>query len=370
MDLRVLNVGDGACAVLSSDTEYSALVVDCGATSRGRGEESAKVAAEAVGARGHAIDSVLITHFDADHWAGIAELPRALSFPPPRIKLYYPHLLPREPRKVQAAHLLFQSALVGGPVALISDIIHKWESAGVHVDPHPVWRGSTFAAAGADWTVHWPPRDLGDFENITVTNLRELVKKIDSVADRDDNFRRALDEVQHDWYRQSQIQDPEEEERFHERDSDIAEMPAATVLESVKQEVGSEEFVALADELRKYTNMLSVVHTSKTFANFGDCEKTGLNALLRAHRDGPLRLEPVYDIILAPHHGTQIPGVRTSRYFPTAMRAIVNQNGESHCYKGLVDPEVQHFRVARLGGRHTEIVDIFLNGHFYASGLR
>lgn len=79
-------------------------------------------------------------------------------------------------------------------------------------------------------------------------------------------------------------------------------------------------------EVQAINNELSLVieEDHGRLLNFGDIEAWGLNELLR--RDV---LRGCYDTILAPHHGTQVPGKRMSTAFPSSTQVIA-QNGERH----------------------------------------
>jgi len=90
--LSVLDVGDGACSVLRGQgTLYRTAVVDCGGIGARR---AARLLHHELGPRGHVhLDGLVVTHFDADHWRGLAGLPGLLTSArdvPSALPLFYP----------------------------------------------------------------------------------------------------------------------------------------------------------------------------------------------------------------------------------------------------------------------------------------
>lgn len=354
--MRVLNVGDGACAVFTEPWDKAHLIVDCGATSGGRGAASATVLSDALGRSSSVIKEVLITHFDADHWAGILSLPEAwTSTPMGTVTIRYPHLLPRKQGgTTQAAHLLFQSALVGASITPITDIISAWRAKNVTVVPRPVKRGDKFRAGGLDWDVHWPPVDTTAFSKATRDGFRALENRIEELASSDDRFKRAVRAVYDDWFAAERVNEiGEPGDTTNNKDN-----AAADAIRSLN--LAETEIERIRARLSAYANMLSVVHSTENFINFGDCEKAGLNALLRLQKT-EADLRSSYEIILAPHHGTQIPGTRTRSHFPRARRYLVSQNGPRHLATAACNPAIMSFKntVAKYH------IDIETHGHLY-----
>jgi len=354
--LQVLNVGDGACAVLTSPWEMAHFIVDCGATSGGRGAASARILSDVLGRSSIAIKDVLITHFDADHWAGILHLPNFwTSTPVSSVTVRYPHLLPREQGgRTQAAHLLFQSALVGGSITPITDIIRAWRAKSVTVVPLAVKRGDRFRAGGLDWEVHWPPADTTVFTTATRDGFKVLASRIDELARSDKSFEQAVDAVYDDWLAAERIEDAGGQGYPPEH----LEPLAAEVI--VGLNLNETELEDIRAKLSSYANMLSVVHSSESVINFGDCEGAGLNALLRLQPTDK-DLKSGYDVILAPHHGTQIPGVRTRSQFPVARWCLVSQNGPKHLTTAAGDPDIVNFKNTKSKKCH---IDLHVHGHF------
>ncbi|AXL10738.1 MBL fold metallo-hydrolase [Microbacterium foliorum] len=366
MYMRVLNVGDGACSVFTKPWDQKHLIVDCGATPSGRGEESAQILSSALGTSSSAIEAVLITHFDADHWAGIKAFPSVWEEAPKEVTLYYPHLLPRRVGAVQAAHLLFQAARAGASITPVSEIIDEWRAKGVVVHPVTVSRGRKFTAAGAEWDVHWPPADVGSFRDVTRRGMESLEDEIDDLVRRHPSFREALYAVYEDW--EAGVDRQQDVEVEFELQGDRALKPAADVIDGLG--LDDESVLRLSHRLSKYTNLLSVVHSTSTVVNFGDCGGAGLNALLRLQRDATVtpRLAESYRVVLAPHHGTHRPGATTQSLFPGASHVLVSQNGAGHLATALRTPKTMAFK-RLVGGAlgSGSGIDIHEHGHLYLS---
>ncbi|MBT2474042.1 MBL fold metallo-hydrolase, partial [Microbacterium sp. ISL-103] len=316
--LRVLNVGDGACSIYTRPWQNEHFIVDCGATSSGRGIASATILSEALGHSSRVIETVLITHFDADHWAGIMAYPEVWAVAPQRsVSMHYPHLLPRAEGRVQAAHLLFQAALAGMSITPITGIVNAWIAGGARVFPRAVKRGDDIQAVGKQWDVHWPPVDSSVFRPKTRATMKQIEDTVDELSAESDVFRRGLESVYTDWASVEQRAEIADGEPLN-GESDVS---AASVIASLN--LDDERLTRIAAALPAYANLLSVVHSTDTIINFGDCEKAGLNALLRLQASPTPDLKSAYELVIAPHHGTPIPGVRTREVFPRALLAFL-----------------------------------------------
>lgn len=70
--MEVLNVGDGACSRVHAGPSLA--VLDCGSWGSTSGRAPANVLASALGARLADLDTLIVSHFDADHWKGLHHL--------------------------------------------------------------------------------------------------------------------------------------------------------------------------------------------------------------------------------------------------------------------------------------------------------
>lgn len=335
MDVSVLNAGNGACTVFRDGSDV--MVADCGSSSRGRAVASAGMLHAELGADSEHISTVVVTHFDADHWKGLPEYPKQWAKAPSEITFYYPYLLPGDRGIVQMAYMILQAARADMPVTAALDIVTAWEGKDVTVIPEPLIRGRVFSAVGQQWTVHWPPHDWSGFQERTRTRMAEVANDIRRVAARDPWFDQALSQVQSRWWSlmdRSRADDrlPDAEQRVYECRG--ASLQGRDAVGRLRAGMTTREWGDFAGTVRSFNNILSVVHATDSFANFGDCEGAGLNALLNAQGGSGAQLAPDYRVILAPHHGTQAPGSTTMADFPDAVDALVSQNGQRHYTKG------------------------------------
>lgn len=105
-------------------------------------------------------------------------------------------------------------------------------------------------------------------------------------------------------------------------------------------------------ELQALNNSLSLVISddASELLAFGDIEKWGLRQLLLMGG-----LPRNVDIVLAPHHGTQVPGVRVRDRFPRSARTVA-QRGKAHEQKAIskgYDP-IWRERTEQLHSTHSQ----------------
>src|SRR5688500_7147831 len=129
--VTVVDVGDGACTVLrcsclGQECNCEVAVLDCGAY-----KASSRPAMEALravlGRDGvKRLQTIVVSHFDADHWAGLqllgAEVPSARLAP--RVRIVYPRLPDLAPDTFAAERALF--ATVKGTGVRSLDLVNTW----------------------------------------------------------------------------------------------------------------------------------------------------------------------------------------------------------------------------------------------------
>ena len=366
MDAEIVNVGNGACSILSDSR--STMVVDCGSSSRGRPEYSSRQLRNAMGARVTQIDTVVITHFDADHWKGIYDYPSRFSGTqkPSHVTLHYPYLLPQDAGLIQLAFMVMDWRTTRMPITAASDILDVWRLAGVAVDPQPLVRGRVFHTAGKDWTVHWPPSSLESFADQTQASFRSLARLIRALAGVHRGFRHALNIIQDGWLRVLQESERERDNDRPANDPDDYDADDVRRARNVMDKPGGWD--AFAARLHSFNNMLSVVHTTDTFANFGDCDGAGMTALLNQRGGSGPQLADDYPVILAPHHGTHSPRPTVISAFPSAVDALVSQNGPRH-YKRGRKGEAKAFKDGVVKKHGARLVDTYKSGKVTFAGL-
>lgn len=273
--------------------------------------------------------TVVVTHFDLDHWMGLKAFADASPSGSESVQLVQPRF-PSRARPVQAALLAYQTLHLTAPERSALDLVQAWENKSADLRRLSAFEGERFYAVGTEWNVLWPPRSL----EARVSRVFERVaKESEELAGEYAPLGRALT-----WANESRF--------FPEEDRVYEELPN---LEGYEEEIpvpdefqmldsyGDGNFIdapaELRDRLRKnradvqrLNNELSLVveEVHGRFLSLGDIQGWGINELIR--RD---IMQDCYDTILAPHHGTQVPGVRTLPHFPWS-RLVVAQNGPSH----------------------------------------
>lgn len=319
MLFTVVAVGDGACSVVRGWPRSDVMLIDCG-TAGNCGVSASETLAFELGWDVLGIDTVVVTHFDADHWRGLRELPTHWAGRPLReVEFRYPAFLPGDAGQIQLAYVALQARHLSGPLFGALDLMGSWERAGVTVTRRPSIRGDWFIGGGSAWRVHWPPADDGRFTPRTRKRMRALAGEVRGVAETVSEFRKALEAVQLAWL-------SDDIDAIYD-DHPLNMITGEEVGAALVDELGEVEFDRFAKRVRKFTNELSMVHSNDRIANFGDCEKAGLEALIAMEATEPT-LQKSYPVILAPHHGTVTPSEKVRKDFPRASQALVSQNGK------------------------------------------
>lgn len=297
------------------------------------------------------IETIVVTHFDADHWKGLQRFSRYFRrMGPPRrpVEFVYPALLHGAAGDVQKAFLVFEMLNSAGPVSHALDLMGTWRRRGATVIPRPIRRGlPDFHGAGQSWAVHWPPADTSSFYPRTRDAIEALGTRVRQLANDVPEFRDALNEVQRLWFT---------EQRDGDNGTAVTEVTGVGLRQKIDAAMAPAEMEDVGEKLQKYNNMLSLVHTGHGVANFGDCEGAGLSALMRLEAKGRT-LANTYPVILAPHHGSHAPRVRAQQHFPHATTALVSQNGRQ-CYEDGQRPAQLRFKHS-ITARGARIRDTF-----------
>lgn len=354
MNLAVLNVGDGACSILEVGADLA--VLDCGTWGSTNGRGPATVLANALGKRVELVNTLVVSHFDADHWRGLQYLPHsARASLAPEVTIYYPGLpacrdAPARTRQVLAGTMalitLNNSAGRGGSDPALSvravDLIAAWRKV-TRVQPRPLFAGSRMRFGSRDLRVLWPPSTLPQaWSSAAAEALSDLHDVAEGVPGLPDLIEEAYGD---NWALTGQEQARAEalEDRSAEMDDfpDVAPegVSAANRLTGLEAEQGQGQghgpvFVKLPGVETKTVRRLNRVvkklgalnnHLSLAFDDgrgglltLGDLQDWSLRRVTR-------RLDPSYSIALAPHHGT----VPVPDDFPDVTICVL-QNGSRH----------------------------------------
>jgi Metallo-beta-lactamase superfamily len=348
--LSILDVGDGACSVMRHDDH--ATIIDCGSNDLGPDVACNRLLA-AIGGRPEAITTIVVTHFDTDHYAGFLRLAERMS----TVGSHFTSLrliAPRPPDEAPITYVAQYLALattVTGIRNLDLALALKNVTAEGSFSYIPVSRSlcQRFQAGGIPFTVHWPPVGLPTRVASEVrTAMRlygDLSRKLLAMGNNAlyNNYRRArygLWPRQHPYNADNALEEAasqpwqgdavdiefwgEEEEEY----SDFPEVEALDLPADLRQ-----EFKAAWDSFRRANNNMSIIfddHDHHSLAVFGDAGKPVLR-WLSANGD----LAPRYAVMLAPHHGTQ----SLPRNFNVKADLCISQNGSrrGHLWPRHVD---------------------------------
>lgn len=328
MKAEVINVGDGACSIYTGEREV--MVTDCGSGPSGNGRWSAFQLYGALAKQTPKLKTIAVTHFDRDHWHGLAAYPTLVTslahIALPKKVVFHTPRFPRAAQTVPVVHLALEAAFTAsaGPLSAALDLFGQWRRAGVHVSHRPVARGDTFNGADETWTCHWPPRDLTPFPTRTRNVLTDLNEELEGLAAQVPEVKEAIDVVYGTGWFPDQADDSAEPV--------TSKLTGNQLIGAINQSNPTLDVSKLMAKLRRYNNAMSLVHDVRDrLVNFGDCEGVGLSSLLRlqAPSANTLRLAHDYTVLLAPHHGTVEPATRDRPLFPSA-NTVAAQNGARH----------------------------------------
>lgn len=187
--LTVLNVGDGASAVATLPGGEG-MVLDCGSW-RSDGSLPAQVLASALGRGLSQVSTLVVSHFDADHWKGLQALPSVVprSHLPRQVAIRYPGLSSTGRATIAAAIAL---RTIGEGVSLrAQDLIAAWTPVAA-VDAQPLFAGDHLMFGTDRFDVVWPPRILPQAWSRAASRT---LKELQDLADQMPAPRDALDEA-------------------------------------------------------------------------------------------------------------------------------------------------------------------------------
>lgn len=341
MRIETINVGDGACAIASeTNATIDLTMIDCGRWRQGD-KQAADRAEVYLGDRLGDVTTLVVTHFDRDHWAGLVRLASVHAELRPkdecRISIRIPGMPDAFASKLRAGMLGLISVRDNVPVNAI-ELMDAWVSTGAKVEQTAHFAGDLFEANGREWAVLWPPRTIPDVMGTRITtwlqDLRTLAEEMAQAGQPIllENLRRAYADGQR--FAELTLDSPSNpdaptwstfEEDVPRSDADAhPEGADSSAVASHFQVVPSNFRVALeglAKRMSSLDNALSlVIASSDDFIDFGDIEGAALEGL-----HGTKSVRPAYKVMLAPHHGTH----DAPDWLPEAG-LCVSQNGVDH----------------------------------------
>jgi hypothetical protein len=380
-----LNVGDGACALYSGWSVpdwlplawrsslpdwygFSTMIVDCGTSGKDKAADAALLLDKELGEDRSHVDTILVSHFDADHWEGLLAWARRIirqNEPLPLanqdVTLVYPRL-PRLVKSVQKFYMAMITIERDQPSLASLDLASALRSAGAIVNSNYKGMGDQFISAGKDWEVLWPPQELpASWSSYAASVIREVVKLADEIPGFDDVLEsgfgpewREQDPGDDLPWREQASADAVELEQIAagghlDLDLDLPGLDAGEGSAADDNEVplpaglkgeARRRYLQVRGEIQALNNALSLVIAAKdrSIISYGDAEGWALTRLAELGTVGPR-----YDVLVAPHHGTAKPSIKAQRGLPEA-RVVVCQNGRAR-FQGRQDvysPESRH----------------------------
>jgi Metallo-beta-lactamase superfamily len=337
--LTVLPVGNGACSLVrdygymseyrcslrQDPVEDSLTIIDCG-RGNSRGREAAQTLSNDLSVDDwRNLDSLVITHYDADHWRGLHYLASGIGPPSEanlraKIKIYAPAIpFGIKPDLLPNTNALISMTSASGVEAL--DVKEAWASL-TSIEVLPRADGDIIHVAGLPHRVVWPPRNLG--HDLT-THVNGVTSRISALADRLANeghhqLKKAI-ETAKEYSLPTSFPDGSDEvsaddayadiahsdSKHHEIDSEngdsgvnLEDISPESQGPAVPRNLLTEEERNLVKEARGVQNLLSLVFHDEKFGSllvYGDAPFEVVTHLTR-------QLRGEYWVMLAPHHGT------------------------------------------------------------------
>lgn len=328
IDVRVANVGDGACAaVYSGGGRRLAAIIDCGSTPNS--QDAVEGLRRIVDLPVRRPTTIIITHLHADHYAGLVNLARGARSPRfQRVELIQARL-PRSPQLSDFTSRFFALEVMIGDVTGLPDLdLAATLAPATYFGVRPTWvsRGDQIEADGHRFDVLWPPAELGPGLSVLVVRA---VQAFDSLARENDQVADLLGAVRSEIPIEipgSRDGGPFDTERFetvdvevdedgdqdpHQDEDDFGAALHGTFRSVAPVGFNDRDRALLIDATRAFrraANYMSLVLAtpSRDFVAWGDAP----NAVVR----GVERSDPVIPgqplaprISLAPHHGSHGP---------------------------------------------------------------
>jgi hypothetical protein len=315
-----VNVGDGACTVIRSrrDGEDSLTVVDCGSDSISADDACDRLL-DTIDGRPELIETIVVTHFDADHYLGfvrLAERMRARGQRFHSLRLISPRPPDVEP-SYTVAYLAMATTMTGLRSLDLAGELAKATAGRFRYMPLARGAGGAFLASGRGYEVAWPlpllPPGVASQVRNAVSGFEELAQ---SLADNGntvllDNFEAAQSGG---WLRSEDttgesavdVGSPDDGLNFQDfRDVDEPEEDEEDHLKLSRLDLPEHlrgAFTRVWNAMRRANNNMSLVFEDTEPGRlivFGDASRPVLSWLAKTD------LSPGhYALMLAPHHGT------------------------------------------------------------------
>lgn len=316
----VLDVGDGACSVIRTrrDGRESVTVVDCGSDSISADEACDRLL-DAIDGRPELIETIVVTHFDADHYLGFGRLAERMRARGQRFRSLR-LISPRPPDvapQFTASYLAMAITVTGVRSLDLALQLEKVTDGRFRYTPVARSPANAFLAGGRGYEVLWPlaKLPLGVTRQVqhAVREFEELARSLAESGNTAlrDNFEAARSgrwlQPREDVTQGSvvsgsypaELHDPVDLDLLEEADDFDSRLDIDRL--NVPEHL-QEDFRVVWDSMRRANNNMSMVFEDAEpgrLIAFGDAGAPVLSWLAKTD------LCPAhYALMLAPHHGT------------------------------------------------------------------
>ncbi|WP_179266073.1 MBL fold metallo-hydrolase [Asanoa hainanensis] len=333
--VSVLDVGDGACTVVRSlcDGNESVMVIDCGSDSISADEVCSRLL-EALEGRPELIDTIVVTHFDTDHYLGfvrLAERMRARGQRFRSMRLISPRI-PEIAQEYVWRYLALASTVTGIRNLDLALSLREVTDGPFRYAPAARGLDGAFVAGQHGYEVLWP---LPVLPAGLVRQVQSAVTRFDQLADAlagsgNTSLRDNLETARAGGWLQTELQSnlmhlagrsELDIGEFDEDDDAYEDLALRDISQLNLPEDHSEEFRGVWDAMRRANNNMSLVFENAEPGRlivFGDAGAPVLSWLAKTG------LSPAHvSLMLAPHHGTH----RLPAGLQVTADLCVGQNG-------------------------------------------
>ena len=330
MKISVLNVGNAAATVLGEDDDTPRVLLDGGRTGNLADLEwylTNRSPHQQTHPSVHNIDTLVVSHFDIDHWGGLSALGRKHSPKGQGAPLtIYHSRMPEATEDIPAAMFFLRFMTGELPMPFTADSLAANWRPGRSVRLSGLRRGDAVTLASTKFRVLWPPHVLPPGR---ANGLSKALTKVREVAKTNPYFGKLFDELHRHPFGAGDGDAPNGAERsIGDPETDI--VGALNEAELGSDDEVSNDFYALPDELigpariiHRWNNDLSIVLAAEddSFLAMGDVTSSWAvsGALEGAAKH--------FDRMLAPHHGTH-----PDENLPSAGECFM-QTGHRHSTK-------------------------------------
>ena len=321
MQIRMFNMGYGESILLTNETEC--LLVDCGSESPSK-HAYFKTVLGAIKEEQNKKRTVMISHFHNDHINGLVEIAKDSSAKFDIIYIPYIFTLehPNTLDMIIIRHLLENKVCPADKTLSIMDLLIKLSKHNPRIVP--LNRGSSFEACGDEYSVLWPvPEKL-----VSKRLYNHIVKKLDEGFIN--QIERISDNISFLFLDRQELHCESILPVFENGIGLIQELEFQSQEQKLFQ-MNVEDIKTILKSLHENENKASIVcqsNGSHSVLLTGDVPANIMKRIALNDYSPGINLRSCFDVIKAPHHGTN------NHYFSfgsySTYRRIMISNGETN----------------------------------------